>query len=278
MEDTFVMYKTALKAKYQEEKTEKNANFLFNPSPASLRNLALIVFEDITDPNDLKIFEHFMGFEYTENALGRIKNETDKFKPLGNFLKGETELSSYSGADMLAVLLDSKPRPYAHFHKKNKEVEPPDESLPISTSSVLITGHSQKIESKKNKRKSSALLSISTGILTLVGGIIYSNKDHDENNCMVWNIDHYQAVDCDDTQQSFMYSAPVHADEKLLTNFRKISVDSNTRFFDAKKQPLIWYGKNANKEYEYFTLPGLHPETGKTLKPISTYIIKKYIK
>ena len=46
----------------------------------------------------------------------------------------------------------------------------------------------------------------------------------------------------------------------------------------AKSQPLILYGKNAAKEYEYFTHPGLHPETGKTLKPISRYIIKKYIK
>ena len=41
--------------------------------------------------------------------------------------------------------------------------------------------------------------------------------------------------------------------------------------------PLVWYGKSPNKrEYEFFNHPGLHPETGKTLKPISKYIIKKY--
>ena len=39
----------------------------------------------------------------------------------------------------------------------------------------------------------------------------------------------------------------------------------------------LWYGKNKNKELEYFTAFGKHPETGKTLKPITKYMIAKYI-
>ncbi len=39
----------------------------------------------------------------------------------------------------------------------------------------------------------------------------------------------------------------------------------------------IWYGKNREGELEYFSSQGLHPQTGKTLKPITRYMIEKYI-
>ena len=48
--------------------------------------------------------------------------------------------------------------------------------------------------------------------------------------------------------------------------------------FTSKKGDVkIWYGKNIVKELEYFSLLGVHPETGKTLKPITEYMIKKHI-
>jgi len=66
----------------------------------------------------------------------------------------------------------------------------------------------------------------------------------------------------------------------VLDNFKKITVSDTTTFFKNGDydMPVVWYGKSSNKkEHEYFNRPGLHPETGKTLKPISRYIIKKYI-
>lgn len=48
-------------------------------------------------------------------------------------------------------------------------------------------------------------------------------------------------------------------------------------FFDKSGNAQIWYGKNLKGELEIFTSLGLHPETGKTLKPISKYMIEKYI-
>jgi len=29
---------------------------------------------------------------------------------------------------------------------------------------------------------------------------------------------------------------------------------------------------------EYFTAPGIHPQNGKTLKPVTSYIIDKYLR
>ena len=44
---------------------------------------------------------------------------------------------------------------------------------------------------------------------------------------------------------------------------------------DGREQ--IWYGKNNRGELEFFTSQGLHPETKKTLKKITKYMIDKYV-
>lgn len=288
MEDTFITYKKEIKAKYEQEKTGSNANFLLNPTTGNIRNLAILVFEEITNENDLKIFEKFMGFEYKISAIQNIKIETEKFKPLGTFLKGQTELSNYNAADMLAVILNFNPRPYRNFIKKNssetdiiKEVNSEKEqecstTIPQEINEIVVT--KTRSESTNKKKKRGVLLGISAGILALSASVFHNVKNTTEKNCMIWNIDHYESVDCDNIKQGFTYSILVPSDEKLLNNFRKIEVDSTTLFFDGKNQPLIWYGKNANKQYEYFTHYGIHPETGKTLKPITNFIINKHIK
>ncbi|WP_157961207.1 hypothetical protein [Lutibacter citreus] len=43
-----------------------------------------------------------------------------------------------------------------------------------------------------------------------------------------------------------------------------------------KGKPIIWYGKSINGELDYFNSRGVHPITGKELKPITEYILKQY--
>ncbi|MGG8497732.1 hypothetical protein ACQY1Q_15080 [Tenacibaculum sp. TC6] len=57
----------------------------------------------------------------------------------------------------------------------------------------------------------------------------------------------------------------------------KIEGTCEYSYFDKQGNPRVWYGKNAHGDLELFTSYGLHPETGKTLKPISNYMINKYI-
>lgn len=56
--------------------------------------------------------------------------------------------------------------------------------------------------------------------------------------------------------------------KKLETHFIKTYFENG--------DPIIWYAKNGD-EIELFNQPGLHPTTGKTLKPITPYIINKYL-
>jgi H+/gluconate symporter-like permease len=56
---TFEEYKSAIKTKYQSSKMEDVSGILLNPSPAQLRNLCLIHFDNslsINDENTMKFF------------------------------------------------------------------------------------------------------------------------------------------------------------------------------------------------------------------------------
>ena len=65
--------------------------------------------------------------------------------------------------------------------------------------------------------------------------------------------------------------------EDRVEHFKKIHPNCDTEFFNKNGNTTIWYGKNHKRELEYFTDLGRHPETGKSLKPITSYMIKKYI-
>ncbi len=65
--------------------------------------------------------------------------------------------------------------------------------------------------------------------------------------------------------------------ESQVDRFKKVQPNCDTQFFSAEGHVMLWYGKNQKGDLEYFTYLGKHPETGKTLKPITRYMIKKYI-
>lgn len=97
----------------------------------------------------------------------------------------------------------------------------------------------------------------------------------DQQRWMVWKVDHYEEVDFD-TKKYKLNQLKLFKEERI-NNFKKIEATCDTNFFDEKGNVKIWYGKNRNGKLDLFTSLGLHPETGKTLKPITRYMIKKYI-
>ncbi|WP_196889165.1 hypothetical protein [Aureivirga sp. CE67] len=101
------------------------------------------------------------------------------------------------------------------------------------------------------------------------------NSAKKESKWMQWNGDHFEEILLDSENYEMETLRPLN--ENLLEKFKKIEGDCETEYFDKKGEAKIWYGKNAKKELEFFTLYGLHPETGKTLKPITKYMIRNYI-
>ncbi|MFD0993188.1 hypothetical protein [Tenacibaculum geojense] len=97
----------------------------------------------------------------------------------------------------------------------------------------------------------------------------------DQQRWMVWKVDHYEEVDFD-TKKYKLNQLKLFKEERI-NNFKKIEATCDTNFFDDKGNVKVWYEKNRNGKLDLFTSLGLHPETGKTLKPITRYMIKKYI-
>lgn len=87
---------------------------------------------------------------------------------------------------------------------------------------------------------------------------------------MYWDTDHYEAVFCNEKTNG---NPIVALNEELILLFRKINSPDTLTIENAIGK--VWYDKT-NKKIEFFTHYGIHPVNGKTLKPISKYILEKY--
>lgn len=138
---------------------------------------------------------------------------------------------------------------------------------------IYLGEDSKKLSVFKTFIQKNRVSIISVGSLLLIGFIIFNSIT--QQRWMVWEIDHYEEVKFDakkyDLGQLKLY------DEDRINDLKKITPDCDTHFFDSYGEVKVWYGKNSRKELEYFTSFGLHPETGKTLAPITVYMIRKHI-
>lgn len=92
---------------------------------------------------------------------------------------------------------------------------------------------------------------------------------------MVWKDNHYIEVDFD-IKAYELNKLKLYKEERIKYLY-KINANCDTKYFNENGSVKVWYGKNKAKKIECFTALGLHPETGKTLKPITSYMIKKYL-
>ncbi|MFI2744246.1 hypothetical protein ACG2LH_16040 [Zhouia sp. PK063] len=92
---------------------------------------------------------------------------------------------------------------------------------------------------------------------------------------MIWDKDHY--IEVDFTKERYKKGVLKMYNEYTLAHFKQIYPDCNTEIFSGDGKPLVWYGKNPDKVYEFFNMDGEHPLTGKDLRPVTGYIFEKYI-
>ncbi len=133
---------------------------------------------------------------------------------------------------------------------------------------------------KKDKKENNILFffqsqKIKISISIIVLAVIFIIVSINQQRWMVWKDNHYIEVKFD-TEKFNVEQLKLYKEDRIKY-FRKVEVDCNTQFFNESGNVKIWYGKNHKKELEYFTDLGLHPETGKSLNPITKYMIKKYI-
>lgn len=110
-------------------------------------------------------------------------------------------------------------------------------------------------------------------VLTII--IVLSITTFNQQRWMIWEDTHYVEVDFD--AEKYSLSQLKIYNPNRIDNFQKVIPDCKTSFFNADDTVNLWYGKNNSGDLEYFTSLAKHPETGKTLKEITVYMIRKYI-
>lgn len=125
-----------------------------------------------------------------------------------------------------------------------------------------------KPEEKERKRNRGWLITLI--LMPIIGISAYVGYESGKEECMVWDIDHYVMTECEGRLNERKFIPHIY------NNLKKVKVYDTTTFF-KKGEAQIWYDKS-NGHLDFFTAPGVHPVNGKTLKPITNYMIEKYVR
>lgn len=309
----FIDYTALILKDYNRKKEAGRLSInLSQPSPAKIREECLVKLQEELRPSDEQILRTFFGSPMDKNALARnIKNfDIDKLKPLVNYLKNPKIKTDEKNIELLAWLLGFQNRPFKHgrnydTHLENVDVVecPPrvNEETGTSESENLETNNKEEelntpvaqIEKKVSfwgntltwigRRKKQLAIGLSlVGILIFLPLIRYKNLGQLPNmlglfsgspngKFMYWDGMQYQEV----TPDKKLGNTPIFELDTFKYNHLKRITTPDTITYNAKG--YVWYIK-INGDIEYYTSGGVHPvHTERHLKPISNYMIKKYI-
>lgn len=110
-------YTTLLLGEYKRKIANNEISpLLSKPTPAKIRRACVTVFQERYNRRDEQILKAFFGLpENSKSFLDHIRDfETDKFKPLDNYLKGHTERTDDKNLELLAWLIDFRHRPHIY--------------------------------------------------------------------------------------------------------------------------------------------------------------------
>jgi len=254
-------YRKEILKKYQLEKSGDLSPYLYEPTPGSIKEVCELLINERRSNSDIIILKNFFKPKNVDDIHSSIaKIDIDKFRPIVTFLREGRTNPRLPTLELASWLVDFEPRPFSNYIKTNVEIE---------IGKKIITGEG---ENQKGDNKNGWKMIIGFSVLFLAGVLFYNLPKTTE--CMVWTKSHYKKVACE--KKVGLEVEPL--DPVKLENFRKIEVNMATPFFDeVTHRPLIWYNKTKEGEIEFFSAPGLHPITKKTLDEITPYIIEKYV-
>ncbi len=242
---------------------------------------------DKKDENTLRVFfGEWADAKTYAKAISRC--DTSKFKPLQNLINRRTHNPDKKNIELLAWLINFKQRPW----ELGKEYEEEDfggvEEDPVVAEVAETIGNkednagtdhkSSAPDIRKGARKWKLTIPILIAAFISIPGYMLWKKDSwgkgisDHQSCMYWNEYQYEQISC--SKKPTNGALVIALDSTLLRNFKKI-MTPDTITYNAIGR--VWYIKK-NGKLEYYTSNGRHPENPNlVLRPISQYMIKKYI-
>lgn len=281
-------YKIEVKRKYEEVKSGEHFSFLENPTRAKLSNLCWEIFvNNRMNTDDLNTFNSVLGIPFDLNTRNRYRDREriDRFRPIETFFKGETNPLTMEVVDLAAILVGFESRPFNKFRlrgfvaneaindyrtesiSKEYQKEKPQDLIVLPDSNK---GKRNDIEVSPTFPKYIAPMLVAC----LIGLIIFLALPKKE--CMQWTGDHYELVDCNFKQEGLIMANPVELLDESLVDLKKIKVCDTTVYFDKNENAIIWYAKRGDS-VDFFNGHGRHPLNNSPLKPVTKYILDKYV-
>lgn len=268
-------YKELVLTDYDEKVKHKLLpSELLLPSPANIKAELVKLCAQGISANDEKILRSFVGpkpdMTAYRNALSNGK--ADPFRPLVNLLRDRSIDTNQRNIDLLALLIDFKPRPFHFTLVIPPKTTPPTEGPiepPPSPFPPIITA-----PPPKGKRKWISLISlliIIAGIATYLYIRPQSKHYTGHEGCMIWSDDHYEPTACSDHSSGKLLYPINH---ELVDHFKKITDPQTLTPASVGK---VWYAKY-NGNVEFFTDSGPYPlDTNRRVLPMSMHILQKYV-
>jgi hypothetical protein len=195
-----------------------------------------------------------MGFSLGERSYRDYRREAEELK------NSEKDINIKQHKVVLGLLRYLEYDNYEGFKKEN-DFQIEEKTIEEKISNKKLTFFS------KHKAKLMVM-----GII-IIGFVLF--KSFNTQRWMSWNVNQYIEVNFD-TEKYEIGQLKLYSQDRI-TNFRKITPNCDSDFFKESGEANLWYGKNESGVIEYFTSIGKHPKTGKTLKEITGYMVKKHI-
>lgn len=270
-------YNKSIIEKYHEAKEIDVTRLLSQPSPANLKRLIALHIDSAATTDDKITISRFMGCADNPDLVKCIMEfDRDKLLPVRNFLIGKTSDPHPDVVEMAAIVVGFEDRPYNRFRR-----EKPKDGMGVRQSSPPRQKDEEESDGGMNNtntrgpllRRSVIIVCVLLAVLTT--GFIMRKNMFPTKECMQWNNDHYEVIECKGTPINALYKTTIVEYDDDLEKFRKINVTDTTAFF-INGRPVVYYSKQ-NNVVEFFNGAALHPVSGKPLKEVTPYIINKYV-
>lgn len=269
------------------------SRFLQKTTTATLRDTLLYLVDrkelSTADANTLRYFFQLQQGDDLRNGI--LNADIDKFRPVKRFMDGTTGTPTQQTLEMIAILLDFKPRPYSRFLELNGAVENfiSEEKQDISEKTATFISEilenkepdfKKEVEAKKPPMGTRKKITMALSIAVVTFSVGYTTKQFilPSKHCMQWKVDHYELTDCESVPLGIVDNPDgIKPYNEIEFNRKKLTVCDTTTFFNSNNKPIVWYSKQHNV-IEFFNMDGSHPVTSCELRRITSYMINKYVK
>jgi hypothetical protein len=305
--------KLVMGAYYKKRANNELSLLLAQSTPSKIRQACLHLYKEYCDKKEPQILrkdeqtlrDFFGPAEHGRQFIQLIQDfETDKFRPLDNYLKGNTEKTDERNLELFAWLINFQHRPWVmgnDFQLSDEEIalikndivsppipkppegrggeggrkpEVPIKSEPDNLLDKIIHSMNNWLGEKSKKIIVFFLILVCAG----VGYVMWQAKQDKQisfgntnTGCMYWANDHYEKIPCNEEEKGRLI---IPLNEEKMNNFKKITKPDT---ITERSIGMIYYLKNEGK-IEYFTMSGNHPvHINRSLKVLSAYMFGEHL-